>query len=110
MIEIECATGKEGIQELGKRKGLGNGDTLVIASREYEPGTLLFLGFVAPVPADLNARPLTWNGVLRFEEGESMEACRFAFGKYVNVRRSKPFIDSTPSDPPTDPEDMDGET
>ncbi len=110
IIEVEHSTGKEGIREFGKWKGQGNGDTLVIASQEYPPGTLLFLGFVAPPPADLSPGKKTWDGALRFEPGESTEACRRPFGKYVNVRRSKPFIDSQPSDPPTDPEDMDGKT
>ncbi len=110
IIEVQHSTGKAGIREFGKWKGQGNGDTLVIASQEYPPGTLLFVGFVAPVPTDLSPGPKTWDGVLRFDEGESIEACRFPFGKYVNVRRSKPFVDSTPNDPLTDPEDTDGET
>lgn len=110
IIEVQHSTGKAGIREFGKWKGQGNGDTLVIASQEYPPGTLLFLGFVAPVPEDLSPGEKLWNGALRFEEGDSIEARRRPFGKYVNVRRSKPFIDSTPGDPPTDPTDLDGET
>ncbi len=110
IIEVQHSTDKEGIVALGKFKGLGNGDELVIDSREYEPGTLIFLGFVAPPPTDQGPGQKTWHGVLRFEPGESGEAYRRAFGEYVNVRRSKPFIDSTPNDPPTDPADLDGET
>lgn len=109
MIEVPHSTGKEGIVALGKFKGLGNGDRVVIDSHEYEPGTLIFLGFVAPPPTDLSPGEKTWRGVLRFEPGESGEAYRRAFGKYVNVRRSKPFIDSKASDPATDPKDLDGE-
>jgi hypothetical protein len=110
MIEVQHSTDKAGIREFGKWKGLGNGDLLIIDSHEHKPGTLVFLGFVAPPPADLSPGEKTWDGALRFELGESGEAYRRPFGKYVNVRRSKPFIDSTPHDPPTDPEDMDGET
>lgn len=95
MIEVQHSTGKKGIVAFGKLKGLGNGDMLVIDSHDYEPGTLIFLGFVAPPPADLSPGEKTWDGVLRFEEGESIEACRAPFKRYLNppMHRSKPGIE-----------------
>lgn len=100
MIEVQHATGKAGIRALGKLKGLGNGDTLTIDSRDFEPGSLVFLGFVAPPPADLSPGEKTWHGVLRFAEapGEDevpAEAYRAPFKKYLKppARRSKPGIE-----------------
>ena len=100
MIEVQHSTGKAGIQEFGKWKGQGNGDPLTIGGKTYPPGKLIFLGFVAPPPEDLSATPMAWKGVLRFEPGESIEACRRPFGQYVNVKRSKPYIDSAPTGTP----------
>ena len=88
-VAVEHATSKAGIRELGQLKGKGNGDTLAIASRTYKPGELVFLGFVAPPPADLSPGEKTWNGVLRFKVGESVAADRCDFGQYVNVADPK---------------------
>jgi hypothetical protein len=98
IVDVEHSTSKPGIRELGALKGKGNRDALVIASQTYAPGKLVFLGFVAPPPADLSPGEKIWDGVLRFEAGESAAAERCDFGVYVNA---------VCSDPETE---MDGET
>lgn len=76
MIEIKHSTSKSGIRSLGLLKGKGNADTVMIGERAFEPGTLVFVGFVAPVPADLSPGPKTWHGVLRFREAETAHTQR----------------------------------
>lgn len=110
-IEVPHSTGKPGIRAFSELKGKGNADPLNIDGRDYLPGSLVFRGFVAPPPADLSPGEKTWDGVLRFELGVSTSEARASFNEFVGVRRSKPFIDSTPNDPPTVPEEeTDGET
>ena len=70
ILTVAHATSKAGVRELGLLKGKGNLTAMGIAAATYKPGELVFLGFVAPVPADLSPGEKTWEGVLRFNQEE----------------------------------------
>ena len=83
IVEIPYVTGKAGIDASGLLKGKGNSDSLTIAAKTYTPGTLVFLGFVAPPPPDLSPGDKLWHGVLRFQAGKSEVEDRFGFAEFV---------------------------
>lgn len=67
MIEIPYSTDKAGITATAELKGFTNADTLTLGKVSHLPGTLMFVGFVAPPPVDPQPGPKRWDGVLRFE-------------------------------------------
>lgn len=75
MIEIPYETNKAGIRPLGALKGYGNGDTLTFHKYMWCPGSVIFLGFVAPPPTNKTG-PKVWRGILHFDLAESAEAFR----------------------------------
>ncbi len=79
ILAVAHVTGKAGVRELGLLRGKGNFGAMEIASVTYPPGSLVFLGFVAPVPTDLSPGEKTWEGVLRFKAGKSTVEDRHDF-------------------------------
>ncbi len=65
LIEVAASCEKSEIGPIGLLKGTANPSAVTIEGVCYEPGSLIFRGFVGV--CDLKSEPKRWNGVYRFE-------------------------------------------